>query len=100
MYDRHREYANLFSGGDLPVGIRTVRYAEYTFEKTERSPESAAGLAFYKLSLAIASEAREGDLLKKTTTIERRPDACAVRCRIEFVKNIALVKEIQIGELN
>ncbi len=102
MYDiiDTEEYANLLSGGDLPVGIRTVRCVEYTLEKAQRSPESAAGLAFYKLNLAVASAAGEGDLLRKTTAVERRPDACVLKCRIEYVKNIALVKEILIGELN
>ena len=94
------EYANLFSLGELPFGVRTVRYMPYEYKAAKRSESEAVDLALYKLRL-IESEKGVGDILSKELTGDF-PDADTkvykLRCKTISLKNIAEQVEIEIDE--
>ena len=93
------EYFNIMSGGELPIGIRTVKHMEYTYESTERTPEEAEALGAYKLRCEMAPLMSKAELLKKDTYTELRESAFFVRCKIECIEDIAKIKEIDIADL-
>ncbi|MBQ8141205.1 MAG: sporulation protein YqfD [Clostridia bacterium] len=90
------EYLDIFSEGELPLGIRTIRYLEYTCEESERGETEAERLAVYKLERELAALAEETELLGKSTEAEITDTAYIIRCRVECIENIAQIKEIKI----
>lgn len=90
------EYASLFSLGELPFGIRTVRRLEYEYKKETRTPESALELALYKLR---CSEHQLGitDVLKRDFRYDVTEDKYILDCTTVCVRNIARQVEIEIS---
>ncbi len=93
------EYLNVMSMGDLPIGIRTVKHMEYTYESAERSEEEARELANYKLRCQLLPIASEAELLTKNTEINSTDEKLILICEIECIENIAKIKKIDIADL-
>ena len=91
------EYLNFFSGGELPIGIRTVRYLEYTVEDAQRSENEAMELAFYKLETELMAVSESAELLRKRTEFSVRDGEVSLVCRLEVIEDIAKIKEIEIS---
>ena len=89
------EYANVFSMGTLPFGIRTVKYLPYTYESAERSTEEAIDLAFFRLRL-IEEELMISDVISKQFLGSLSDGVYSLRCTAISVKNIAKQQEIEI----
>ncbi len=90
------EYAKGFRGYDLPVGIRTVRYLEYTEVNETQSAEAATERALYELRCQIAGEIPDAELLRKNISRELTDSAYRLHCRVECIENIAEIKEIKV----
>ncbi len=89
------EYANFFSLGELPFGVRTVRYIPYEYKTAKRSESEAIDLAFYKLRL-IEQDEEICDVLSKNLVGEFSDGAYKLRCKTTSLKNIARQVEIEI----
>ena len=89
------EYANPLSLGELPFGIRTVRYISYSYETRQRSAEEAIDLAFYKLRCK-EEEMGITDVISKRLEGEFCDEAYRLSCTTISVKNIAKQVEIII----
>ena len=85
--------------GDLPIGIRTVKHMEYTYESAERSEEEATELANYKLRCELLPIVSKAELLSKDTEINVTEEKLMLRCEIECIEDIAKVKKIDIADL-
>lgn len=90
------EYLASPSGDDLPVGIRTVKYMEYTLENAERSDDELSSLAQHRMSISLARELSDGDLLRKSSSFELRDDGYTLTCKVLCIRNIAVSKKIEI----
>ena len=86
------EYIELPGGITLPFGIRSVRYLEYETVGAVRSEESAVELALYTLRCEMESAVPEGMLMKKSLSAELTDTEYILRCRAEYIENIATVK--------
>lgn len=93
------EYLNVMAMGDLPIGIRTVKHMEYTYESAERSEEEATELANYKLRCELLPIVSKAELLSKDTEINVTEEKLMLRCEIECIEDIAKVKKIDIADL-
>lgn len=93
------EYLDILSGGELPVGIRTVKYIEYEYKAAQRTEEQAAELGFYKLRCETSALSKEAELLRKNTHTEITDTAYLIKCRIECIEDIAKSKKIEIDGL-
>ncbi len=93
------EYLNVLSGGDLPVGVRTVKHIEYTYETAERSSAEAVELGDYKLGIEISALSESSVLLRKSTHTELTDTAYIIKCRVECIEDIALTRRIEIEGL-
>ncbi len=91
------EYCNFFSAGDLPIGIRTVRYLEYTFESDVRSDEEARELAFSEIGNKLLLLSERAQLLRRQTEFAVTDTAFTARCRVLAIEDIARIQEIQIS---
>ena len=89
------EYANFFSLGSLPFGIRTVRYLPYQTETATRSTAEAIDLALYKLRL-VEEEKGIGDICTKKLDGTFEDGAYRLRCSTTYIKNISKQLEIKI----
>ena len=89
-------YFSLWDGRKLPFGIRTVEACRYEPCEVTRTTDEAMAMAYERLSERIVREVPEGMLVRKQTSAEPREDAFALRCRAEFIENVALTKEIEI----
>lgn len=90
------EYLDILSAGELPVGIRTVKHLEYTYESTQRSAEEARELAEYKLERLISELSKSSELISKSTLHQSAETAYKIKCRVRLIEDIALIKEIEI----
>ena len=93
------EYFDVMSMGELPIGIRTVKYMEYTYESANRSEEEATELARYKLRCQLSPIVSEAELLKNHTELITTDVSVILRCEIECIENIAEIKKIDIADL-
>jgi similar to stage IV sporulation protein len=92
------EYLRAPDGSRLPIGIRTVRYMEYTQEETERSDAELNEIADYMLAAELTALLADGELLSRSVERELDEEECRIVCRITCVRNIAQRKEIEISE--
>ncbi len=92
------EYFSLWDGRTLPVGIRTVEYREYEMYDAVRDERQATELAYESLYERMEEEELEGSLVRKNIVTELSDRGCILRCRAEYIENIAIVKEIEIEE--
>ena len=91
------EYANVCGGGELPVGVRTVRYYEYAYERQTREQTEAERLADFKLSTEIYTRAETSEVVGFTKEYFADADGVGVLCRLRSIKDIAKRQEIEIN---
>lgn len=92
------EYFSLSDDFPLPFGIRTVSYREYALCETERSDAELLDAAYDALLEQMEKEVPEGMLVRKRVSTELAEGAVVLRCRAEYLENIAILKEIEIEE--
>ena len=95
-------YFDPIGKGELPVGIRTVRYAEYEYVSAERSAEEAIDLAYKKLRQKEA-ELGISDVIKKELSgsfenVDGK-EVYVLRCSAVSVMNIAKQVKIEVETL-
>ena len=91
------EYLNLFSAGDLPFGIRTVRYVEYTTVSDVRNENEAREAAICELEARLSLLSERIELIKKQISFEVYSDKVTLKCDIEAIEDIAKIQEILIS---
>lgn len=92
------EYLSLSDDAVLPFGIRTVSYREYELVETERSESEMLDAAYDALYEQMESEVPDGSLVRKRVTTEITDAAVVLRCRAEYLENIAILREIEIAD--
>ena len=90
------EYLELSGDRRLPIAIRTVRYLEYEIREAQRGEAAARELAYEQLRMKIESSVPEGQLLYKHVTSKLTDSSFYLRCRAEYLEDIATVQEIEI----
>lgn len=90
------EYFKLWGGVTLPFGIRTVRVLPYELCEEERDAETVVELALRELRARMQSEVPDGQLVRKEMRSEWRDGVYLLRCRANYIENIAVEKEIEI----
>lgn len=93
------EYLDVLSGGELPVGIRTVKHHEYRYLVAERDEEEALELALHRLERMSASLAESAELISRSYESEVRDGVVSVRCKIRCIEDIAEIRGIEIDGL-
>ena len=89
------EYADVFSMGKLPFGIRTVKHLPYEYESAERSTEEAIDLALIKLR-SLEEELMISDVISKQLSGKLEGDVYRLECTAVSVKNIAKQQEVEV----
>lgn len=92
------EYLSFSDDAVLPFGIRTVSYREYELVETERSESEMLDAAYDALYEQMESEVPDGSLVRKRVTTEITDAAVVLRCRAEYLENIAILREIEIAD--
>lgn len=90
------EYISMPGGVEIPVGVRTVRYMEYSYTDTERSEGELRRIAEYRLGAMLDSELKDGELLRLSETSALTDEFYSLSWQIKSIENIAIVKEIEI----
>lgn len=91
------EYLNFFSAGELPLGVRTARYLEYSYESATRTEEEAKQVALSELEARLGELSEKAELLKKKVSFEMGEREVILRCEIEAIEDIAKIQEIIIS---
>ncbi len=81
----------------FPISIRTVWYLPYTVKTATRTYAEAEELAYVELSRRIAALPGGAEVLKKTLTTGRTPEAFILTCTLTAVEDIGEVRPIEIG---
>ena len=92
------EYLSFSDDAVLPFGIRTVSYREYELVEIEQSEAEMLDAAYEALYEQMESKVPDGSLVRKRVTSEITDGAVALRCRAEYLENIAILKEIEIAD--
>ncbi len=91
------EYLNVCGGGELPVGVRTVRYFEYTYERQTRDIAEAERLAEYKLSAELYARAEDSETVSIYREYLTDESGAFIICRRRCIKDIAKRQRIEIA---
>ena len=91
------EYFNLFGLGELPFGIRTVRYVEYETQTATRSENEAYEQANFLLWQKFFEDCPEAQIVGKRISGRKEGEEYILNATVESIENIA--KEVEI-ELN
>ena len=81
----------------LPLAIKTVKYIEYENCEITRTREQMHDLAYIELYRYINEHYADAELLEKSISIDERDDETVLTCSIRCIKNIAQIKEIEVG---
>ena len=87
------ENLRFFSGDRLPVGVRTVSEIYYETERRRYSETEAMNIAYYRLGERLENELAEAELLRKTVECEITDFAYILRCTVECIEDIAVMRE-------
>ncbi len=100
MYDIIEEEQSLgpIEGVGFPISVRTVWYLPYEMITATRTHAEAEELAYLELARKIAALPGGAELLSKTITVTRTPDALILHCVLNCVEDIGQIREIQIAE--
>ncbi len=85
-------------GVGFPISVRTVWYLPYEWTIATRTYEEAEELAYLELARQISAIPGGAELLSKTISINRTPDALVLHCTLTCVEDIGTVREIEIGD--
>ena len=75
--------------------MRTVWYLPYTLDTATRTYEEAEELAYVELAKKISALPGGAELLSKSVTVSRTPDALILQCTLTCVEDIGTVREIE-----
>lgn len=87
------------NGKELPVGIATVRYSEYSYESVTRTDEQLLALGYLRLEAMLSDALSGAELLSRQTETELCEDSLVLRCRVRCIEDIACEREIEIDGL-
>lgn len=87
------------NGKELPVGVQTVRYSEYSYEGVTRTDEELLALGYLRLEALLADALSGAELLSKQTETEIYEDRLVLSCRVRCIEDIACEREIEIDGL-
>ena len=90
------EYFRAPNGDELPVGIKTVIYREYSYEETTRSDEELSQLASYRLQSEVSSALPDAEILGITTEFHLSEEGFTLTRRLRCVRNIAVRQKIDV----
>ena len=93
----YEDKLSFFGGEELPLGLETILYREYTMESVNLSPQSAAAYAFDALERELAERSVRAELLEKKISFELTEEAYLLKCYITCVENIAVAQPIKVG---
>ncbi len=82
---------------EIPVGMRTRKYLEYTMTEARYTEEEAMNEAFRRLSATLRSLAEDTELLRKDVSFEITDEAYILKCRLVCVENIAVRQKIEVA---
>lgn len=85
----------LLAGVGFPISVRTVWYLPYTLDTATRTYEEAEELAYVELAKKISALPGGAELLSKSVTVSRTPDALILQCTLTCVEDIGTVREIE-----
>ncbi len=88
---------SLMEGVGFPLSVRTVWYLPYEWVSATRTYSEAEELAYIELARKIAALPGGAELLSKTVTVTRTPDALILHCFLSCVEDIGTVREIEVG---
>lgn len=94
------KYFNPFGLGELPIGIRTVRYVEYRTAVATRTEEQAKAEAIFELWESFYGEAPEAELTGKKIECRTEGDSLVLSATVESIENIAEEREIKLDILS
>lgn len=90
------EYLRAPNGQELPIGIKTVVYREYEYEKAVRSDGELSALADYQLRAKISAAIPAGEILGIYTHFELSDQGYSLTRRLRCVRNIAIRQRIDV----
>ena len=90
------EYFGLSEEALLPVGIRTVRLAEYRTVSARRQADAAEELAYYRLRVQMESEVPDGTLIRKHLRTQLTDEELILWCDAEYLEDIAKPVKIEV----
>ncbi len=85
------------TGVGFPISVQTVWYLPYQAVTETRTHDEAEELAYIELSRRI-SALHGAELLSKTITVTRTPDALILHCALTCIEDIGTVREIEVGK--
>ena len=88
------EYLRSPSGNDLPIGIKTVSYREYSYTEESRSDEEMTELAVYRMSAEISKAIPDAEILRIQTDFLLSDSSYTLTKKIRCIRNIAVRKKI------
>lgn len=92
------EYFNLFGLGELPIGIRTVTYAEYGYAECILGEDEARAEVKRALWQRFEEQSASGaELVSSDIDIVIENGACRLYAKIESIEDIAQEIEVQIN---
>lgn len=94
------KYFDLFGLGELPIGIRTVRYVEYRTVKAMRTEEQAKAEATFELWESFYAEAPDAELVGKKISGKTDGDSYILFATVKSIENIAEEREIKLNILS
>ena len=94
------KYLDLFGLGKLPLGVRTVTYAEYTSQTASRTEEQAREEAIRVLWQTVFGDSPDAQTLKKSLWGELTDKGYVLRARVTTLENIAVEREVKVEIVN
>lgn len=87
------EYLRSPSGNDLPIGIKTVSYREYSYTEETRSDKEMTDLALYRIRAEISETIPDAEILKIQTDFLLSDNSFTLTRRVRCIRNIAVRKK-------
>jgi hypothetical protein len=86
----------LVDGVGFPISTRTLWYVPYTETTATRTYPEAEELAYFELECYLASLPEGSELLGKSVTVHRTPDALIMSCTLTCLEDIAERRVIEV----
>ena len=77
-------------GGELPLGVLTLRHRPYTLTLEKRTEQQAYELALAELQAVLKRDAKDALLLHKTVKCSYTQTHCILVCEYSCLRNIAV----------
>ena len=83
-------------GAETPFGMTEIKYLEYENVKMTRSAADAEELAYFELSMRLASLSKDAILISKVVKPIAMKSSFAVLCYVTVIEDIAEVSEFEV----